>query len=119
MAAIVSVGLLLIGTAFVLIAAVGVLRLSDVLMRMHAATKAGTLGAGLILAAAGTLQGDVSAIIRSLVTILFIILTAPIGAHVIGRAAYRTAPSLRRRLHVDELGRRDDERRGGDPPRAG
>lgn len=98
--------LLLAGTVFVLVAAIGVLRLPDVLMRMHAATKAGTLGAGLILTAA-MLQGDVSTGIRALVTILFLILTAPVSAHLIGRAAYRTAAPLWDGLTIDELSKQD------------
>ena len=51
MSEIVASALMLIGSIFCLVAAVGMLRLPDTLIRMHAATKAGTLGAGCILAA--------------------------------------------------------------------
>ena len=51
MNAMIAAALLIIGTLFCLVAAVGMIRLPDTLIRMHAATKAGTLGAGLILAA--------------------------------------------------------------------
>lgn len=45
----ISVICMLMGSMFILIAAIGLLRMPDLIMRMHAATKAGTLGAGLIL----------------------------------------------------------------------
>ncbi len=76
----------LAGAAFVLIAALGVYRLPDVLNRMHASTKAGTLGASLALIAVA-LHFDSTAITAKVIaTILFLMLTAPIAAHMIGRA---------------------------------
>lgn len=104
-----TTALLLAGTAFVLVAAFGVLRLPDVLMRMHAATKAGTLGIGLILAAA-LLQGDISIAWRALVTFAFLLVTTPVSAHLIGRAAHRTSVRLWRGLQVDELAERTESR---------
>lgn len=80
--------LLLMGGFFVLVASVGILRLPDLLMRMHASTKAGTLGAGLILLAVAFNYAEVGIVSRSLATIVFILLTAPVAAHTIGRAAY-------------------------------
>ena len=96
--------LLLIGSLFVLVAAVGVLRLPDLLMRMHAATKAGTLGAGLLLIAVAVSIPDTSVLARALPTFVFLLLTAPIAAHVIARAAYYTGKArLWQRTCVDEL----------------
>ena len=100
--------LLLSGVAFVLIAALGVLRMPDLLMRMHAATKAGTLGIGLILAAVGVHFGDAEIAIRAAVAAIFLVLTAPVAAHVIGRTGYRTSVRLWERTLVDEL--RDQSR---------
>ncbi|MDX8352069.1 monovalent cation/H(+) antiporter subunit G [Cognatiyoonia sp. IB215182] len=80
---------LLLGGFFALIAAVGVLRLPDVLTRMHASTKAGTLGSSLILIGGAILYGDAAVTVRVVAIILFLMLTAPIGAHMIGRAAAR------------------------------
>lgn len=82
--------LLLLGTFFGLVAAVGLLRMPDVLMRMHAATKAGTLGAGLLLLSVGLASGELAVALRALATIGFLFLTAPVAAHAIGRAAYRS-----------------------------
>jgi len=96
--------LLLIGSLFVLVAAVGVLRLPDLLMRMHAATKAGTLGAGLLLIAVAVSIPDPSVVARALATFVFLLLTAPIAAHVIARAAYYTGEAeLWDRTCIDEL----------------
>lgn len=89
------VGLLcLVGGAFALIAGLGVLRLPDVLIRMHASTKAGTLGSGLILAALAFHFGDGAVTAKVIVAIAFLMLTAPIAAHMIGRAAMRQGISL-------------------------
>jgi multicomponent Na+:H+ antiporter subunit G len=103
-AALVTV-LVLGGAAFVLVAALGLVRMPDLPMRMHAATKAGTLGAGLLLGAVALAFSDVGVTIRALATIGFLFLTAPISAHVIGRAAYRSGIELWERTCLDELAR--------------
>jgi multicomponent Na+:H+ antiporter subunit G len=78
-----------LGAVFSLLAALGVLRFPDALTRMHAASKAGSLGAGfLFLAAALHVGGGVS--LRAIVGILFILATAPLSAHLLGRAIVRT-----------------------------
>lgn len=75
------------GSLFVLLAGVGVLRFPDVYARMHAATKASTLGIALIgLATAIALDGGRA---KALIAVAFIFVTAPSAAHFIGRAAYR------------------------------
>jgi multicomponent Na+:H+ antiporter subunit G len=79
--------LVLLGAIFTLIAAVGVIRLPDVLTRMHASTKAGTLGASLILAATALLFGDTSTVAKCVVAVLFLLLTAPLAGHMLGRAS--------------------------------
>jgi multicomponent Na+:H+ antiporter subunit G len=82
-------GLLVLGALFFLVAAVGVVKLPDALTRMHAATKAGTLGAGLMLLAASLAAGDVGVSVRGAAIFFFLLITAPIGAHVIGRTVWR------------------------------
>lgn len=85
------VGLLfLLGGVFSFFAAVGVLRLPDVFTRMHASTKAGTLGTSFILAGAAVHFQDLTITAKVVLAILFILLTAPIAGHMIGRAAQRT-----------------------------
>lgn len=80
---------LLLGGFFALIAAIGVLRLPDVLMRMHASTKAGVLGSSLILIACAIYLQETEITARVVAIILFLMLTSPIGAHMIGRASIR------------------------------
>lgn len=86
--------MVLLGGLFAFVAGLGVLRLPDVLIRMHASTKAGTLGAGLILCGAALHFGDLATTAEAIAAILFILITAPVAAHMIGRAAFRTGVSL-------------------------
>jgi len=79
---------LLLGALLSLLGAIGVLRLPDVYMRMHAATKVGVAGAGLILVAAAAFDGSRSAWIKGGISILFLVLTTPVAGHLLGRAAY-------------------------------
>ncbi|MBT8413446.1 MAG: monovalent cation/H(+) antiporter subunit G [Boseongicola sp.] len=79
--------LILLGAAFTFIAALGLVRLPDIFTRMHASTKAGVLGSSLILIAGGILFGDGGTWARVIAAIFFLLLTAPIAAHMIGRAS--------------------------------
>lgn len=94
--------LLLSGGFFSLVAALGVVRLPDVFIRMHASTKAGTLGGGLIMAAVAVELWDAGVTARVIAIIAFLLLTAPIAAHIIGRAAYRIGVPLWEGSVVDE-----------------
>lgn len=81
--------LLLIGGLFVLVGSVGLLRLQDLYVRLHAPTKATTLGLGGILIGSMVymfhLQGHVS--INELLITLFLVITAPVTAHILAKAA--------------------------------
>jgi len=81
--------LILLGSAMTASAGIGIVRLPDVFTRMHAATKVGTLGSGLILAGAAVHFADPAIVLRCVLVVVFLLLTAPIGAHMIGRAALR------------------------------
>ncbi len=85
----IAILLLVLGGIFTVIAGVGVVRLPDVFIRMHAATKVGTLGSGLALAGVAVHFGDPAVVLRCVLIAVFLLLTAPIGAHMIGRAALR------------------------------
>lgn len=78
-----------LGSLLVLLAAVGLVRLPDLYTRMQAASKASSLGVGLLLAAAALHFGDAALTVRAAVIGVFVFLTAPVAAHAIGRAAYR------------------------------
>ena len=70
--------------------------------RMHASTKAGTLGAGLIFVAVASRFGDMVTISISALTVLFLLVTAPVAAHAIARAAYHMRVPLWKKTHLDE-----------------
>lgn len=94
---------ILIGALFILIAAIGILRMPDLLIRMHAATKAGTLGAGLILVGVMFHFQRWYVTIEGLLTILFILITAPIASHLLSKAAYFCGIKLAKITVIDEL----------------
>ncbi|MBS9404891.1 monovalent cation/H(+) antiporter subunit G [Halomonas sp. TRM85114] len=96
-------GLILSGAIFMLLASLGVLRLPDLLTRMHATTKAATLGASLIMLAVALHFPQVAVVARALGVILFIMVTAPVAAHVIGRAGYFVGSRLWDGTVKDEL----------------
>ena len=80
---------LVLGAAFSLIATIGVLRLPDLYTRMHAASKAGAVGGGLILLAVALVCFDSGVALRAVVGIVFLLITTPLGAHLLARANYR------------------------------
>lgn len=83
------IGFFMLSSAiFALLAAIGILRLPDLLTRMHASTKAGALGIALMMIAASLHFADLVVMSKALAVILFIFMTAPIAAHAIGRAGY-------------------------------
>jgi len=94
---------LLIGSFFMLIAGIGLLRLPDLYLRMSATTKAATFGVGFALLSAATYFGDLGVSTRAVATILFLFLTAPVAAHVLGRAAYMNKVPLWDKTTCDEL----------------
>ena len=95
--------LMIIGGIFCLVASVGIVRLPDALIRMHAATKAGTLGTGLLVIAEALLYRQLGISLRAVTVIALVLLTAPVAAHLIGRAFYRSGEPLSDRTWIDEL----------------
>lgn len=78
-----------IGTIFMLISAIGILRLPDVYTRMHAAAKAPTLGVSLVLLATGLYYQEY--LLRMILLIVLFYITAPVATTTMARAAYRTS----------------------------
>ena len=78
--------LALVGSLFTLVAFIGVLRFDDLLSRAHAASKAGVLGAGLLLIAAA-LHFGASGGLRALVAFGVLLVTAPVAAQAIAHTA--------------------------------
>ena len=74
------------GLFFFFVGTVGLIRLPDVLTRMHATTKCDTLGAGLIVLGVVLYLGFTLASLKALLMLAFIWLTNPTAAHIIAKA---------------------------------
>lgn len=94
---------LLTGSTICLIAAIGVLRLSDFFLRMHAATKAGVAGAGLVLIGVAFTEPSVGMWVKVTLAIAFLLLTTPIAGHLLARAGYVAGVPLWGGTYQDEL----------------
>lgn len=79
--------LLIAGAAFILIASIGILRMPDIYMRMHAATKAPSLGIMLMLFAAMIYFPEAGLIVKSFLIIIFLYLTTPVAANLLARTS--------------------------------
>lgn len=110
MADLISLILMIIGAVFMLLAAIGVVRMPDLYLRMSATSKAATLGVICVMLAAALHFNDFAITARIIAIIVFLILTAPVAAHKIARAAYLAGPDLWPGTCRDELqGRYDHE----------
>ena len=98
------------GALSILFASIGILRMPDFYLRLSVTVKASTLGVGLLLICAAIMFPDVSVTTKAIAIVFFLIITAPIGAHMIGRAAYFTGTPLWKGTIADELtGMYDEE----------
>jgi len=91
------------GSLFVLLAAVGLLRMPDLFTRMHPSSKAATLGTVLILIGAALYFEDGAIAVRALMICLFLFLTAPVASHIIARAGFLSGVPLAEETVIDEL----------------
>lgn len=92
-----------LGALFVLLAAIGFVRMPDTYLRISVTTKAATLGIGLMMVATAIYFDDLSITTKVLAIILFLLLTAPVSAHLIGRASYFIGIELWGKSKIDEL----------------
>ncbi len=93
-----------VGVLFMLISAIGLLRLPDIFSRMHAAGKASTIGVGCLLLSAGVYFWDINLFWRMILLIVLIFATSPIATSAMARAAYRTGTPKGLHLQIDEMG---------------
>lgn len=100
--------LLLLGAIFMLLASIGLVRMPDVLMRLHSSTKSATLGVGLIMLGVALFFSDFAIAVRGLAIVIFLFSTAPVAAHMIGRAAYLSGVPLWEGTLSDEMRGRYD-----------
>lgn len=106
--------LLGVGGLFCLLAAAGIVLMTDVYTRMQTASKAVTLGATSIVLAAAVHFGKADVVARCLLVCVFLLVTIPAASHLIARAAYRSREPLAPETTVDELGGRVSEEQ--EPP---
>jgi len=99
----VSLTFLILGSLFMLLASIGIYQMPDVFLRMSASSKATTLGLILIMLAVSIHFDNVGVTARAIGIVLFIIMTGPVSAHMIGRAAYVTGTPLWEKTGPDEL----------------
>jgi multicomponent Na+:H+ antiporter subunit G len=97
------VALASLGAIFILLAAIGLVRMPDLYLRISVTTKAATLGIGLLLACAAIYFNLLAITSRVIAIIFFMILTAPVGAHLIGRASYFIGIPLWEKSVMDNL----------------
>lgn len=94
---------LVVGCLMSVAAGIGMLRFPDLLSRMHAATKPQVLGLILLLSAVAIELRSWAMVPALLLAWLLQLLTAPVSAHMVGRAGYRTRHLKKETLFVDEL----------------
>jgi multicomponent Na+:H+ antiporter subunit G len=94
---------ILFGSLFILVSAIGLIKMPDIFLRMSATTKAVTFGVSFVLIGAAIFFGDIGTITRAFVIILFLFLTAPVAAHMIGRAAYFDGVQIWDKTIVNEM----------------
>lgn len=94
---------LLVGGGFAFIAALGVVTMPDLFTRMQASTKSATLGVACTIMAVAFYFGNLGVTLRAILVVGFIFMTAPIAAHMIGRAAYSSRVPLWKDSVIDEL----------------
>ncbi|TFE03778.1 monovalent cation/H(+) antiporter subunit G [Jeotgalibacillus salarius] len=103
------VAFILIGAFFGVVTAIGLIRLPDLYTRTHAASKSATLGVMSVLIGAllffFTEEGMFNS--RIVLGIFFVLITAPVGGHLIARAAYNTGVKLAPESIQDDLAKKE------------
>lgn len=99
----ISVILMLIGAFLVLIAGIGIIRMPDVFLRMAATTKAATIGISTLVLGTAFHFNEPEVWARAIGIALFLILTSPVAAHAIGRAAYNMGDALWGGTQFDDI----------------
>lgn len=93
-----------VGLTFCVLGVLGMFRMPDVFLRMHAASKALVLGASLVLAGVAILS-TVQLGVKALGTMVFVFLTTPIASIALARAAYRRGDRMHGPMVINELAR--------------
>jgi multicomponent K+:H+ antiporter subunit G len=105
--------LVLAGAVFTFIGSLGLVRLPDFYMRLHGPTKGTTLGVGCLLVASSiyfSLTGEGLSLHEILVT-LFLLITAPVSAHLLAKAALHQGLPTRADLPATDMGEPADDQK--------
>lgn len=97
-----------LGSLLILLGAIGLNRFPDIYMRMHAATKAPSLGISLMLIAFILYFGTYAIALKAVMIILFIFITTPIASHAIGATAHHLKIKKWTKMKMDDLERDRD-----------
>ena len=108
--------LIVLGVLFDISGCIGLVRLPDVYNRIQASTKCVVLGTTLILVGSLVMLDTLSATIKGVICILFILVTSSVAAHALARAAHRSGVSLWEQSVVDKYA---EDGEGGRRDRAG
>lgn len=92
-----------LGALFILVAAIGILRMPDFYLRQSVTVKAATMGAGFILIASAFYFYEFSTTTKALSVIFFLFVTAPVSGHMICRSAYFSGTPLWEDSVLDDL----------------
>ena len=101
-AEIIVIALIIVGLFFHFVASLGILRMPDLYMRFSGMSMAGTLGTSSFMIAAAVHFANSAAVCRAVVVILFVFITSPISAHILGRAAYLAGLPLWPKSVIDQ-----------------
>lgn len=101
-----------VGATFILLAAIGMLRMPDFYLRVSVTTKGGSLGVGLLLIASALYFWDFGITTRALAILFFLLITAPVSAHLLGRVAYISHVKLWKHTGRDDLKGKYDHSKG-------
>jgi monovalent cation/proton antiporter MnhG/PhaG subunit len=93
----------LLGAAIMLLGAIGMIRFGDVYLRMHAGTKASTLGIGLVMTAVAFYFADGVLTIKLIALGVLYFFTAPTGAQLLARSAHQARTPMVQETWIDEL----------------
>jgi len=94
---------LITGALFILIASIGLLKMPDVYLRMSASTIAGTLGVALMLIGTAIYFWELRVLLHVLAIVIFMVLTVPIGAHMLGRVSHIINLPMWHKTSIDDM----------------
>jgi len=94
---------LLLGALIMVLSSIGLLRFGDVYLRMHASTKASTMGIGFLMIGAALYFSDALLTIKLFALAVIYFFSAPTGAQVLARAAHIARTPMVKETWIDEL----------------